>query len=133
MPQLDLTIIFSQIFWLFVFFFIVYTATIHFFLPKFIVSIKARKKIVEFNSTKILQQQQKLASKQENLHDLLLESLILIKKTLAMNWSAVLKTEADPNLILVDKKISMVIFNMVKYCDYELINSIELYPKHLNN
>ena len=132
MPQLDLTIIFSQIFWLFTLFFFSYTILVHFFLPKFLFSIKSRKKIIEINSEKILYYQKELIIKQENLHNLLLDSLSLIKETLTNNWSSLSKMGTNSNLMLVDKKIGLVIFNTVKYCDYELMNSINLYPKKLN-
>nr|YP_010888157.1 ATP synthase F0 subunit 8 [Fushitsunagia catenata]WJJ67934.1 ATP synthase F0 subunit 8 [Fushitsunagia catenata] len=132
MPQLDLTIIFSQIFWLFVLFFVTYTILIHFFLPKFLFSIKSRKKIIEFNSKKTLSYQRGIVEKQLNLHNLLLKSLNSIKEILTNNWSSLSKVETNSNAILADKKIGLFIFNMVKYCDYELMNSISLYPKKLN-
>lgn len=132
MPQLDLTIIFSQIFWLFIFFFFTYTILTHFFLPKFLFSIKSRKKIIEVNSANILKYQKEFITKQENLQNLLLKSLGLIKETLAGSWSSISRIGVNSNLVLIDKKIGLVIFNIVKYCDYELMNSINLYPKKLN-
>nr|AVK39581.1 ATP synthase F0 subunit 8 [Sheathia arcuata] len=50
MPQLDRTIIFTQIFWLFLVFASLYITLIYFFLPIFLRSMKARNLVVEFNN-----------------------------------------------------------------------------------
>lgn len=132
MPQLDLTIVFSQIFWLFIWFFATYTILTHYFLPRFLLTIKSRKKIIDFNSFKALKTQKNLIKNQGMLHNSLNESLTLVRGTLISNWTYVSKPNANANLLLVDKKISLVVFNVVKYCDFEVLNSISFYSRALN-
>lgn len=132
MPQLDLTIVFSQIFWLFIFFFAIYTILTHFFLPKFLLSIKSRKKIITFNSFKVLETQKTLIKHQNALYNSLSESLVLVRNTLISNWTYISKPDPNSNLILVDEKISLTVFNTVKYCNFEVLNLISFYPRAFN-
>lgn len=132
MPQLDFTIVFSQIFWLFAVFFTFYTTLVHFFLPKFLMSIKSRKQIVELNVLKALATQKELTNKQNSLQKTLIISLVLIKKTLDKSWFSILKSDKNPDLILVDKKISLTAFYITQYCDIESLRLISLYPRLLS-
>nr|AHX02442.1 ATP synthase F0 subunit 8 [Ceramium japonicum] len=53
MPQLDLTIIFPQIFWLFLLFSVFYFILTFYLLPKFLISLKLRQFLLEENIEKI--------------------------------------------------------------------------------
>ena len=52
MPQLDLAIGFSQIFWLIIVFIIIYVLVIHYILPLYIKAFKSRKLLLELSKVK---------------------------------------------------------------------------------
>nr|AHX02513.1 ATP synthase F0 subunit 8 [Schimmelmannia schousboei] len=132
MPQLDQTIIFSQIFWLFLIFTSLYTILTHFFLPKFLRSLKARKHISDINILETSNVVKRTADKQVLLKKILLKNLLLVRQTFSnVNlFSSINNKNID--ICELDKKISNVIYNTTLYCDYSLLESISLYPKGLN-
>nr|YP_008994224.1 ATP synthase F0 subunit 8 [Rhodymenia pseudopalmata]AGO19276.1 ATP synthase F0 subunit 8 [Rhodymenia pseudopalmata] len=132
MPQLDFTIVFSQIFWLFVIFTTFYTILTHFFLPKFLISIKSRKQIVDLNYTKVLESQKKMTDRQNLIQSNLINGLSSVRNSINSSWFSILKTNQNINLASVDERIGSVIFNTTKYCGAELLSYIFLYPKALN-
>nr|AHX02559.1 ATP synthase F0 subunit 8 [Sebdenia flabellata] len=132
MPQLDRIIVFSQIFWLFLIFTIFYTTLIHFFLPKFLKSIKSRRKIIAFNSLETAKINESLVIKQTLLQKALAKNLILIRKVLNNSLVSTLHPSKNTNFFFIDEKIGLVIFNFAKYYDTQLLNFISLYPKSLN-
>nr|ATG87361.1 ATP synthase F0 subunit 8 [Gracilaria chouae] len=129
MPQLDRIIVFSQIFWLFIIFTAFYTVLTHFFLPKFIKSLKIRRQIIDANSTEILLMAKNTLLKQNLLKKFLLKDLELIKNLLIQYFNNLVKEKSYANTTLVDEKISSVILNTIKFCDFKLLNSIFVYPK----
>lgn len=129
MPQLDRIIIFTQIFWLFIVFTIVYTILIHYFLPKFLKSLKSRKEIVLVNSLEVESLSKKIIQKQKLLTELLHKNLILVKNILTSNFNS-LETDKKLNLLEVDKKIGTSISNSTHYCDIQILNAIFFYPKN---
>nr|AHX02535.1 ATP synthase F0 subunit 8 [Schizymenia dubyi] len=128
MPQLDRIIIFTQIFWLFTVFTIVYTILVHYFLPKFLKSLKSRKEIVLVNSLEVESLSKKITQKQKLLTELLHKNLILVKNILTSNFNS-LETDKKLNLLEVDKKIGTSISNSTQYCDIHILNAILFYPK----
>nr|AEX37494.1 ATP synthase F0 subunit 8 [Gracilariopsis lemaneiformis] len=131
MPQLDRIIVFSQIFWLFIIFTAFYTVLTHFFLPKFIKSLKIRRQIIDANSTEILLMAKNTLLKQNLLKKFLLKDLELIKNLLIQYFNNLVKEKSYANTTLVDEKISSVILNTLMYCDLQLLNAIVVYPKVL--
>lgn len=132
MPQLDFTIVFSQIFWLFIIFTSFYTVLIHFFLPKFLISIKSRKKIAELNTLKALKIQENLVNKNALIQNELVRSLALIRNTIDNCWSSTMKSKKTSDLVLIDEKLGLMALNTTKYCNPELLKFIYLYPRLLN-
>nr|YP_004062191.1 ATP synthase F0 subunit 8 [Gracilariopsis andersonii]ADR03207.1 ATP synthase F0 subunit 8 [Gracilariopsis andersonii]APC24910.1 ATP synthase F0 subunit 8 [Gracilariopsis andersonii] len=131
MPQLDRIIVFSQIFWLFIIFTLFYTILTHFFLPKFIKSLKIRKQILDENSIEISSIAENTLQKQNLLKKILLKDLESVKTLLIQHFSNLVKEKSHANTSLIDEKISFVIFNTVTYCDLQLLNAIIVYPKVL--
>ena len=52
MPQLDYTLLFNQIFWLFIIFIVLYIILTYHFLPIFVKIFKSRKQILRYNHVK---------------------------------------------------------------------------------
>nr|YP_010395095.1 ATP synthase F0 subunit 8 [Polyopes affinis]UQJ72536.1 ATP synthase F0 subunit 8 [Polyopes affinis] len=132
MPQLDRIIIFSQIFWLFVIFVLIYIVLTHFFLPKFTKALKSRKQIIETNDVEILKLTSKIITKQLLLKQLLLKNLVTINTLLSHEFSTS-NIVPKQNIHKIDIKISTVTRNVSLYCDVQLFNCIFFYPKSLNN
>nr|YP_010199905.1 ATP synthase F0 subunit 8 [Gracilariopsis tenuifrons]AXF36241.1 ATP synthase F0 subunit 8 [Gracilariopsis tenuifrons]UAD89965.1 ATP synthase F0 subunit 8 [Gracilariopsis tenuifrons] len=131
MPQLDRIIVFSQIFWLFIIFTLFYTILTHFFLPKFIKSLKIRKQIIDTNSIEIASIAENTLQKQNLLKKILLKDLESVKTLLTQHFSNLVKEKSYANTSLIDEKISFVILNTLIYCDLQLLNAITVYPKVL--
>nr|YP_009511910.1 ATP synthase F0 subunit 8 [Gracilariopsis longissima]AXI97837.1 ATP synthase F0 subunit 8 [Gracilariopsis longissima]UAD89939.1 ATP synthase F0 subunit 8 [Gracilariopsis longissima] len=131
MPQLDRIIVFSQIFWLFIIFTLFYTILTHFFLPKFIKSLKIRKQIIDKNSLEIVSIAENTLKIQNLLKKNVLKDLESVKTLLIQHFSNLVKEKSYANPSLIDEKISFVILNTLIYCDLQLLNSIIVYPKVL--
>lgn len=129
MPQLDFVIIFPQVFWLFTIFFLVYTIIVYFFLPIFVKSLKARKRIVLENSSLLLNTQSNFALKQVRLNDLLNKNFYLIKSTLEVEVFNVFFSKNKLDLNYVDTKIVKAVHDIVLYYDVNILDSIPLSPK----
>gem|GEM_PF-4101467 len=83
-----------------------YILLTHFFLPKFLKSLKSRKQITEINSKEVFKTMSKFKSKQTLLKQTLLNNLLLAKSSIATN--IIFKDLNKDFLILqqIDKKIS---------------------------
>nr|WOL37378.1 ATP synthase F0 subunit 8 [Polyopes affinis] len=132
MPQLDRIIVFSQIFWLFIIFTTFYTIVTHFFLPNFLKSLKSRKQIIESNSLEIAEIAKESDTKRNVIQKILVKNLVSTKNILTNNLSVILMAKKNLNMFKIDEKISIAIFNTIKYCDSQLLNFISLRPKLLN-
>nr|WCH57913.1 ATP synthase F0 subunit 8 [Hypnea nidulans] len=132
MPQLDRVIIFSQIFWLFVVFTVLYITMTHFLLPLFLKSIKLRKQIVEVNNLEVLRLSTKVRIKQDLVKQKLLENLLIIENLLQESYKFQKYFQNDQQTVLIDKKISMAVINYLLYCDSLILKNIMFYPKFLN-
>lgn len=132
MPQLDFTIVFSQIFWLILIFFILYIFVTHYFLPFFIKNIKSRKKILEINTNLILDLRLKLNLKHKNLEYVLVKNLECIKIMLQKKIYPFFNYYSKNNLILVDEKLAKIIYYNTIYFDENIFNSVLLKPLFLN-
>nr|YP_009488823.1 ATP synthase F0 subunit 8 [Grateloupia filicina]AWD77503.1 ATP synthase F0 subunit 8 [Grateloupia filicina] len=132
MPQLDRIIVFSQIFWLFIIFTTFYTVLTHFFLPRFLKALKSRKQIIEINALEVAAITEKSSSKQSSIQKVLVKDLALIKNILVNNLNATLLAKQNSHVSAIDEKIGLIVLNMVKYCDAQLLDFILLRPKSLN-
>nr|YP_004062234.1 hypothetical protein PPUL_31 [Plocamiocolax pulvinata]ADR03250.1 hypothetical protein PPUL_31 [Plocamiocolax pulvinata] len=130
MPQLDYTIIFSQIFWLFFIFLFLYTIILHFFLPVFLKSIKIRKELINSLNLEVSKLEEISFKKRTLLYSNVNQQLLIIKKLLKKeNFIFLLKKE---NSIIIDKKLSIFISNTTKFYNLQIINSIPFSSKILN-
>lgn len=132
MPQLDRIIIFPQIFWLVLTFVVTYTLLLHYFLPKFLKSLKSRKEIVNFNTQKFIQMQHKYDKKILFLNRSLNKNLSLVKDFLIKDYLSVSLHKFDVKLDNVDTKLSFVFRNLILYYNIYLVNNIRLQPKSLS-
>lgn len=131
MPQLDRIIVFSQIFWLFVIFVLTYIVLTHFFLPKFIKSLKSRKQIIEVNDIELSELTSRILNKQLLLKQLLLKNLAMVNTSLNHEFSTS-NILSKQNVHKIDAKIGTATHNISLYCDDRLFNCIFFYPKLLN-
>nr|WCH57793.1 ATP synthase F0 subunit 8 [Hypnea flava] len=133
MPQLDRVIIFSQIFWLFLIFSVLYITLTHFFLPLFLKSLKSRKQVIVLNGLEILSLNKKALEKQFLIKQKLLSKLLIIEDFLSESYKFQKHFENDHQTVLVDEKISIAVLNYLLYCDSFVLNNILFYPKFLNS
>nr|UAT97992.1 ATP synthase F0 subunit 8 [Ahnfeltia plicata] len=132
MPQLDRIIVFSQIFWLFITFIVLYTILLHFFLPLFLKSLKSRKQIVEANALEAFNIENSFLAKQNILRKVLTKNLVLVKKLLTTDSIFLALTKKNLDVQPVDIKVGNIIRNIILYCDSQLLNFLLLKPKPLN-
>lgn len=132
MPQLDRIIIFSQIFWLFLVFTLLYMITTHFFLPKFLKSLKIRKQIIQSNDQEILTISIKTKEQQIMLKQIIQKNLILIEQFIKNEIELVESNQIKIGFPFIDEKIANVLMYNTLYCNNQLLNSVILFPKFLN-
>nr|YP_011017746.1 ATP synthase F0 subunit 8 [Heterosiphonia pulchra]WQF69569.1 ATP synthase F0 subunit 8 [Heterosiphonia pulchra] len=135
MPQLDRIIIFPQIFWFFLILICFYAFLSHIFLPKFLKSIKLRKKIIDFNNEAFIHTE----NKNKEIQLLLLNKLKINLKNLE---NCIFFDCKQLNLSVFDKKlikpsklnlciVSSIYKNML-FCNKQVLNTINFYPSNLN-
>nr|AHX02489.1 ATP synthase F0 subunit 8 [Riquetophycus sp. HSY-2014a] len=132
MPQLDRIIIFSQIFWLFIIFTSLYAILTHFFLPKFLKSLKARKQIIEVNDKEIIILNNKFNEQQILVEQTIIKNLNLIEDFIKNELEFSKTNKLKSSIQLIDERIADISLNSLLYCDTQLLNSISLFPKSLN-
>nr|YP_009348188.1 ATP synthase F0 subunit 8 [Corallina officinalis]APX55298.1 ATP synthase F0 subunit 8 [Corallina officinalis]QJF58169.1 ATP synthase F0 subunit 8 [Corallina officinalis]QJF58215.1 ATP synthase F0 subunit 8 [Corallina officinalis] len=132
MPQLDFTIAFPQIFWLFLSFFLLYSIIVHVFLPIFVKSFKARKKLVIANNESFNHLQKQLHLKQTSLITLLNQNIIKIRTTFEKNILPTFTSDTTFDFDLINQKLAKVLYYNTLYCDLNVLDSIPLKPKFLN-
>nr|QJH88479.1 Atp8 [Pterocladia lucida] len=132
MPQLDRIIIFPQIFWLFIVFIVFYCFLTHFFLPRFLKVLKARKSIVEFNELELNLFTKKSAEVEIEFKKNLLEDLIYVKKIFVNNPVFAVFNFKKLEAKAVDESISVAIKNSMLFCNFQILNLIPIYCKSIN-
>ena len=95
-------------------------------------NIKSRKKILEVNTKLIVNLRVKLNTKQKNLEFLLIKNLEYLKIMLKSKIYPFLDYCLMNDLLLVDKKISKIIYYNTLYFDENVFNSVLLKPSFLN-
>nr|AYR06580.1 ATP synthase F0 subunit 8 [Lithothamnion sp.] len=130
MPQLDFIIIFPQIFLIVDnFLFDLYNTYLFFFLPIFVKTLKARKRIILENSMLLVSTQNKFISKQAYLNNLLNKNFYLIKSILETELGSIFSSKNILDLNSVDIKLVKVIYNTTLYYDLNILDSVPLSPK----
>lgn len=135
MPQLDRIIIFSQVFWFFIFFIFFYILITHFFLPIFLINLKSRKKITEVNNIKIFEFSNNLTNEKFELLKNLNKDLEKLKLSIYFNISCVNNIFLDKkffNPLVLDKKFILAIKEILFYCNSSFLKNKFFYPKNLN-
>nr|YP_009515585.1 ATP synthase F0 subunit 8 [Sirodotia delicatula]AVK39604.1 ATP synthase F0 subunit 8 [Sirodotia delicatula] len=128
MPQLDHAIVFTQIFWLFFTFSFLYISLTHFFLPRFLQSLKARNLILTHNETENNEIGLVFISNQVLLNTTMNEQLSIIKSVLSHSI-ILINVKSAPNLYLMNNLLLDFIFYTTLYCDTMLLNKIPLNSK----
>ena len=129
MPQLDFIIAFPQIFWLVIIFFSLYTVLVHFFLPRFIKLLKARKQIVFENSLTLETLEKNFTLKQMNLNKIMENNLLKVKEMLEKEISNFFVNVFCIELKEVDKKIAKALYCNLLYYDSTILEAVSVKPK----
>nr|YP_009317481.1 ATP synthase F0 subunit 8 [Gelidium arborescens]AOX48910.1 ATP synthase F0 subunit 8 [Gelidium arborescens] len=124
MPQLDRIIIFPQVFWLLVIFTMFYIMLTHFFLPRFLKSLKTRKEIVKINELEASLISKRSADSQAKLKFLLLNHLSTLKKIFSMNLALNISNTKSLNTQSVDELICVMVKNSILFCNSQILDSI---------
>lgn len=132
MPQLDLIIVFPQIFWLLTIFFLTYTVIVHFFLPLFVKSLKVRQRIIAKNTEIVIFTQKKFEEKQSKLNTVVNKNFYLIKLLLETEINSILSKELLLDLKTLDTKVIEALYYNTLYYDLNILSSIPLRPKFSN-
>lgn len=135
MPQLDRIIIFPQIFWLFIIFSFLYILLLHFFLPKFLNSLKLRKYICEFNVSKVSYITNKFNQDKLNILTKLNLSLKNIQNNIYLNNTKAIFLVSDfkyINPLYLTNNLVIIVKNNLSFCNKQILSSIKLYPSKLN-
>lgn len=135
MPQLDRLIIFPQIFWFFTIFIIFYSLIIHYFLPKFLFSLKLRKYIVDFDYLIVRSNINTSANTKMKFLNQIAVDLNKINACIYLNTNnlkSILKDHKYTNPLKLNFKVLTLVKDNVLFCNQNLLNLIELYPSNLN-
>nr|YP_011017818.1 ATP synthase F0 subunit 8 [Campylaephora sungminbooi]WQF69664.1 ATP synthase F0 subunit 8 [Campylaephora sungminbooi] len=128
MPQLDFSIIFTQIFWLCILFSFFYFILVFYLLPNFLVSLKLRKFILEENGVKL-----------SSVSSSIFENKNLFKKninsqleSLYVNFESIdstLKNSQNFSSNNIDSKLIKSTSQVILFCDSIIFKNICFYPK----
>ena len=126
MPQLDRIILFPQVFWLFVIFTSFYIVLTHFFLPKFLKSLKSRKCVTDLNELRVLEIHKQLNESELWFRENLLDDLAKTKKIFSLNPTFKSFDSKGWETKKADELISKSIKNSILFCNLQVLNSIEI-------
>lgn len=130
MPQLDRITIFSQIFWLFITFTAFYIILVHFYLPTFLKSLKSRQQVVERNTKELSWMTKKLFQEQILQQRVMVKNLNLIMSLFTQYFNKQLIDNTRINT--TEKQFSLAVINIIKFCNLQSLNSIDLSSKSSN-
>nr|AOX48933.1 ATP synthase F0 subunit 8 [Gelidium crinale f. luxurians] len=133
MPQLDYIILFPQIFWLFIIFTLFYTVLTHFYLPKFLKSLKSRKNIIDLNELKIIEIKQRFTKLEQDFEEILIVDLARIKGIFNTNPTFEILNLKNSETQKADEVISNAIRNSVLFYNFQILDSVEIYYRLANN
>ena len=129
MPQLDHIIIFPQIFWLFLIFILFYTVLTHFFLPKFLKSLKARKLIAKANSEKVSFIVKASSENKIRLINTITHSLVAVTKVLSSSSTLNISNFNLAKISKIDEAIGIATKNSILFCNSQILDSMNIYFK----
>nr|WQF69695.1 ATP synthase F0 subunit 8 [Ceramothamnion sp.] len=129
MPQLDLTIIFPQIFWLFILFSGFYFILTFYLLPKFLVSLKIRQYILDENLRKINGRQ----FLENNTKNLQLKNSIDKLNSNFEKINLILISKTSNKTTKINFKFLVATLQTFLFCDSIVFKNIIFYPKKLWN
>ena len=134
MPQLDLAIGFSQIFWLMVVFMFIYAIVIHYILPLYIKSFKTRKLLVELNKFKCQNWDNNFSNYKKDLNKLMESNLFTTNKFFTEKFKHLSDINSLSNFNNKDISIIYIRFllNNTLYKNREVVDSILLSLKFKN-
>nr|YP_011017054.1 ATP synthase subunit 8 [Pterocladiella capillacea]WQB61732.1 ATP synthase subunit 8 [Pterocladiella capillacea] len=133
MPQLDRIILFPQIFWLFIVFVSFYIVLTHFFLPRFLKVLKSRKSIIDLNDSKIIKIRDQFIKSEQQLNQILLNDLLVIRKIFNSNPTFEVFYLKNSETKKVDETLSKALKNSVLFCNFQILDLIEIHCKLANN
>nr|YP_011017723.1 ATP synthase F0 subunit 8 [Griffithsia okiensis]WQF69546.1 ATP synthase F0 subunit 8 [Griffithsia okiensis] len=110
MPQLDLLIIFPQIFWFFLIFIFLYLFILHYFLPKILLIIKFRQKLIDLNN-----------------NEFFLINKLLLKNKKTINNNLILNLEKLKNSFFLNQSKIDLIFSDNKFTNPEILNKKSIF------
>lgn len=128
MPQLDRIIVFTQIFWLFLVFTVLYIVLIYFFFPNFLRSLKARNLVIESNNIESNIIKTNFLATQDFINYTSQEQLRSIKVTL-LNDFILFKNINPFDLHLLDISLLNSIFYTTLYTNETVLFNIPLNSK----
>nr|YP_009317665.1 ATP synthase F0 subunit 8 [Pterocladia robusta]AOX49117.1 ATP synthase F0 subunit 8 [Pterocladia robusta] len=133
MPQLDRIILFPQIFWLFIVFVSFYIVLTHFFLPRFLKILKSRKSIIDLNDSKIIKIRDQFIKSEQQLNQILVNDLLVIRKIFNSNPTFEVFYLKNSETKKVDETLSKALKNSVLFCNFQILDLIEIRCKLANN
>nr|YP_009317619.1 ATP synthase F0 subunit 8 [Pterocladia mexicana]AOX49071.1 ATP synthase F0 subunit 8 [Pterocladia mexicana] len=133
MPQLDRIILFPQIFWLFIVFVSFYIVLTHFFLPRFLKVLKSRKSIIDLNDSKIIKIRDQFIKSEQQLNQILVNDLLVIRKIFNSNPTFEVFYLKNSETKKVDETLSKALKNSVLFCNFQILDLIEIRCKLANN
>ena len=133
MPQLDKTIIFTQIFWLFLIFTFSYIILVHYFFPLFLKSLKSRKLIIESNLLESKKAHEKFLLNQNTLSKILNEGLGVVKVLYSSEFLFKEGKGQTFSLNSLDAKLVKMFLNMMLYNDKRVLKNIPLTSRTYNS
>ena len=128
MPQLDFSITSSQIFWLIITFFSLYTILTHFFLPSFIKILKIRKQVLKENANLQVKLKSQFEDKQKIFVSIIEKNLTKIKFLVEKEICMTFKNYFFVDLNILDEKISNALYSNLVFYDINILKSMYIKP-----
>lgn len=129
MPQLDIIIIFPQIFWLFITFIFSYVMLTHFFLPCFIKSIKSRNLIILSNKKMLQIVEDKTMLNKKTSIDFISKSFFNIRIEFINNIVNLMQKKLCKDFSSLDQKLIIFTYYNVLYHHRLILSKVFLYPR----
>lgn len=127
MPQLDIIIIFPQIFWFFTLFALFYSLLIHYILPKLLLVLKSRKFILINNTTEIISIIDKSKQQQQIITQFITQALATVNNNLNSKSNNNLNSKSNINSV-----VSTTTKEITLYYNKYIFNLINLRHKNFN-
>ena len=133
MPQLDLSIISSQVFWLILTFFILYTILTHFFLPNFIKVLKTRKHVLTENIHLATKLKKHFEDKQNVFIKIIEYNLTKIKYMVEKEICTIFKNNSFVDFNILNEKVSNALYSNLVLYDITILRLVSSKPMVFKN